>query len=98
MQISNCSKLYNQRMQSRYLIIKIRQKMTKYSNKGRDSGILAYEISLSEISVKFSDGSVYRYSYDSAGRDNVEQMKKLAQQGEGLNSFINKYVKFKYVR
>lgn len=72
--------------------------MTRYSNKGHDSGILAYEISPTEISVKFSDGSVYRYSYNSAGQNNVEQMKKLAQQGEGLNSFINKHVKFKYVR
>lgn len=72
--------------------------MTKYENKGRDSGILAYEISDSKISIKFSDGSVYHYSYASAGQSNVEQMKKLAQQGEGLNSFINTHVKFKYVR
>lgn len=72
--------------------------MTQYANKGRDSGILAYEISNSKISVKFSDGSIYHYSYDSAGQNNIEQMKKLAQQGEGLNSFINKHVKFKYVR
>jgi len=56
------------------------------------------EISDSKISVKFSDGSVYHYSYVSAGQSNVEQMKKLAHQGEGLNSFINTHVKFKHVR
>ena len=72
--------------------------MTKYEDKGGDSGILAYEISDSKISVKFSNGSVYHYSYDSAGQSNVEQMKKLAQQGEGLNSFINTHVRFKNVR
>lgn len=72
--------------------------MTQYSNKSGNSGILAYEIRDSQISIKFSDGSVYHYSYISAGQSNVEQMKKLALQGEGLNSFINTQVKFKYVR
>lgn len=72
--------------------------MTQYSNKGGDSGVLAYEISDSKISVKFSDGSIYHYSYASAGQGNVEKMKKLAQQGEGLNSFINTHVRFKYVK
>lgn len=39
---------------------------------------------------------VYRYSYKSAGVENVENMKVLAEQGYGLNSFINIYVKYKY--
>ncbi|WP_199669333.1 hypothetical protein [Coprococcus sp. AF16-5] len=41
---------------------------------------------------------VYRYSYKSAGVENVENMKVLAEQGYGLNSFINRYVKYKYER
>lgn len=54
--------------------------MTQYNNKSGNSGILAYEIRDSQISIKFSDGSVYHYSYISAGQSNVEQMKKLALQ------------------
>jgi len=44
----------------------------------------------------FRNGSVYTYSYDSAGEDNVEQMKQLAQSGSGLNSFILSNVKDDY--
>jgi hypothetical protein len=47
--------------------------------------------------VEFADTeSVYRYSYESAGRENVEEMKRLAVQGHGLNSFINRRVKYLY--
>lgn len=80
------------------LMLKERENMVQYANKGCDSGVLAYEISDSKISVKFSDGSVYHYSYASAGQGNVEKMKKLAIHGEGLNSFINTHVRFKYIR
>jgi len=47
--------------------------------------------------VEFADTeSVYRYSYESTGRENVEEMKRLAAQGHGLNSFINRRVKYLY--
>ncbi|WP_373071166.1 hypothetical protein [Sulfurimonas sp.] len=72
--------------------------MTKYLDIDNDSGIEAYEISSDRISVKFKGGSVYVYSYQSAGKDNIEHMKKLAKTGDGLNSFINLNVKYKYVR
>lgn len=72
--------------------------MTKYLNINNDSGIEAYEINVDRISVKFKDSSVYVYSYQSAGKENIERMKKLAQSGDGLNSFINLNVKYKYVR
>ena len=49
------------------------------------------------IEVEFADTeSVYRYSYESAGLKNVEEMKRLAAQGHGLNSFINRRVKYLY--
>ena len=72
--------------------------MTKYLDIDNDSGVEAYEISSDRISVKFKGGSVYIYSYQSAGKENIEHMKKLAKSGEGLNSFINLNVKYKYVR
>ena len=72
--------------------------MERYRNRGGDSGIVAYEIGLDFITVKFSDRSVYLYTYQSAGRANIERMKRLAIAGEGLNSFINRRVRKRYAR
>jgi hypothetical protein len=72
--------------------------MIKYLDLDKDSGVEAYEIIFDRISVKFKGGSVYVYSYQSDGRENIEKMKKLAQLGDGLNSFIKLNVKYKYVR
>lgn len=70
--------------------------MNSYSNNGRDSGVRAYEIGPDYIKVQFSDLSVYTYSYGKAGKDHVDNMKELAIQGEGLNSYINTKVKYLY--
>ena len=67
--------------------------MEKYKNIGHDSGVLAYEIGDDFIKVEFSSGSLYLYSYESAGRQNIEEMKELAIAGQGLNSFINRNVR-----
>ena len=71
--------------------------MAAYKNLGGDSGIDSYEIAGDSITGTFSDRSVYRYNYASAGRDNIEHMKTLAVAGEGLNAFINTNVKKMYV-
>ncbi|MEI9912259.1 MAG: hypothetical protein WDO71_22955 [Bacteroidota bacterium] len=70
--------------------------MERYRNSGGDSGVSAYEIGSDYIRVRFSTGSVYQYSYRKAGSGHIEQMKALAQNGAGLNSYINRYVKFLY--
>ena len=70
--------------------------MTRYSNKGKDSGISAYEIKDNSIIVQFSTGVKYLYTYSSAGASNIENMKELAIKGEGLNSFIMKYARTAY--
>lgn len=70
--------------------------MKRYKNLGGDSGVVAYEIGSDFIKVQFSDGSVYRYTYASAGSHNIEHMKQLAENGHGLNSFINTTVRYKY--
>ena len=64
--------------------------MTQYRNLSGDSGVVAYEISDGSIEVQFSDGSVYLYTNDSAGGANIEKMQRLAEDGEGLTSFINR--------
>lgn len=70
--------------------------MPEYMNLGGDSGVAFYEISPNSITVQFSDGAVYLYTYASAGPAAIEQMKFLARTGEGLNSYINRYVKYGY--
>jgi hypothetical protein len=70
--------------------------MENYKNLSGDSGVKAYELGSDSITVEFNDGKVYQYTYQSAGRENVESMKKLAVAGKGLNSFISREVKERY--
>ncbi len=70
--------------------------MTLYKNIGRDSGVRSYQIQSNTISVTFTSGVTYVYNYGSAGKEHIENMKELAQNGRGLNSYINKYVKNRY--
>ena len=70
--------------------------METYANLGGDSGITNYEIGPDFIRVQFFDGSIYRYTYASAGSANIEYMKQLALQGHGLNSFIMRNVRKLY--
>ncbi len=72
--------------------------MEQYKNLGQDSGVVAFESGIDFIKVQFRDGSVYLYTYSSAGSDNIEHMKQLARNGEGLNSFINRKVRKAYAR
>ena len=71
--------------------------MERYRNSGGDSGVSAYEIGSTYIKVMFSGTArTYTYSYGKAGSSHVEQMKILALNGRGLNSYINRYVKHLY--
>lgn len=70
--------------------------MERYANRSRQSGVSAYEIGLNYIRIRFTSGSIYQYSYRKAGQYHVDNMKRLAIQGSGLNSYINNNVKFKY--
>jgi hypothetical protein len=72
--------------------------MERYGNLGGNSGIVGYEIGADFVRVQFSTGSVYLYTYDSAGSDNIEHMKQLARGGQGLNSFIQRNVRSSYAR
>jgi hypothetical protein len=75
---------------------KIGVMMERYKNLGGDSGVEAYDLTTDSIKVEFSDGAVYLYTYASAGHQNIEHMKKLAVNGQGLNSFINTTVRKQY--
>lgn len=67
--------------------------MQTYKNLSGQSAVESYEIGEDFIVVKFkapsrTGGTLYKYTYASTGRDNVEHMKALAEAGEGLATFI----------
>lgn len=70
--------------------------MQRYANLGGGSNVVGYEIGVDWIRVQFGDGSIYLYTYQSAGASNIEHMKQLAAAGQGLNSFIGRVVKKAY--
>lgn len=72
--------------------------MTEYENLGGDSGVVAYEIFPLVIHVLFSSNMIYEYTYLKPGRTDVEEMKRLAAAGKGLNSYIKNVVKDRYSR
>jgi hypothetical protein len=72
--------------------------MERYANVSGNSGVVAFEIGADFIRVKFLDGGIYRYTYESAGESNVEEMKRLARAGRGLSGFISVSVREMYSR
>ena len=70
--------------------------MERYKNLGGNSSVIGFDINSDSIVVYFSDGTIYLYSYISAGSNNIEEMKSLAQKGQGLNHYIMTNVRFKY--
>ena len=67
--------------------------MQSYSDSDGDSGVVAYEIGAGSIIVRFADGGTYLYDASAPGLEHVEEMQRLARVGDGLNSYINKYVR-----
>ena len=63
-----------------------------YKNLGWDSNIAAYYYDATSITVKFKSGSatIYLYTYASALMPHIEAMKKLADAGQWLHSYIGK--------
>jgi hypothetical protein len=65
--------------------------MEPYGNLSGDSGVQSFEIGPDFITVRFHDRPPYLYTYETAGRDNVERMKRLARAGRGLSTFISQH-------
>lgn len=70
--------------------------MTEYKNLSGDSGVAAYELAEHSIQVEFQGGDVYLYTRDSVGEENLVRMKKLADAGKGLSTFISQHVRGKF--
>lgn len=74
--------------------------MTPYLNLSGASNVVSYEITEDSIHVVFASGTHKNYLYNNSrpGRGMVDQMKVLAKQGRGLNSYISCVVKSNYAR
>lgn len=70
--------------------------MQIYKNLGGNSNVQWFIIGDDYIDVQFGSGNPYRYSYRSAGKEKVETMKRLALEGQGLNSYIMKNARLDY--
>ena len=72
--------------------------MQRYKSNNRDTGVSAYLPGKDYIDIQFRDGRTYRYSYKKPGNVAVNKMKRLAAEGKGLTTYINKYVRENYER
>ena len=72
--------------------------MKRYKNLGGDAGIRAYEIDEGAITIQFEDGSTYRYTDAVTGADHILEMQRLAEAGEGLTTYINRFVRERYAK
>ena len=70
--------------------------MQPYKDIHGNSGIAAYEIGRGSITVRFFDGGTHLYDASAPGAAHVAQMQRLAQIGDELNTYINKYVREAY--
>ena len=69
--------------------------MQRYRNYSGTSGIRSFEIGEDFIVLKWAGDELFRYTYTSVGKENVEVMKQLAIKGSHLNAFINRHPEIK---
>ena len=70
--------------------------MKRYKSLEADTGVTGYETGRDYIRVRFKNRAIYRYTYASTGANKIEAMKRLAEQGDGLTTFINQHVREAY--
>ena len=70
--------------------------MKPYKNLSNESGIARYEILANGIRVQWDSGAVYFYSEESTGIEHIAEMKRLAEKGRGLATYINQHVRENY--
>lgn len=67
--------------------------MIQYNASNSYARILSYEISNTEVSIRFSTGALYTYHRHLLGENKYNNIIGLAEQGRGLNSYLNKHCK-----
>lgn len=64
--------------------------MKPYQNQTGKSSIKAYQLYLDAIKIRFANGSVYLFTNENCGADNIAEIKRYAQLGDGLQRFIKR--------
>lgn len=72
--------------------------MHRYRNLDGHSGVVAYELGEGSIRIRFVGGETYEYTDASSGAEHVRNMQILAQAGEGLATYVSKFVHDAYAR
>jgi hypothetical protein len=69
-----------------------------YQSQNGNSGVSFYALGPSSISVWFHEGRGYVYDSRRPGKLHVDEMKRLAEEGRGLTTYINKHVRKNFAR
>jgi hypothetical protein len=73
--------------------------MTPYRDVSGRSGVESYETQPKAIIVRFKrTGDTYLYDYSKPGKEMVEEMKRLAESGRGLATYVSQVVKGRYAK
>lgn len=72
--------------------------MERYRNRHGDSGVVGFEDDLQGLTVLFDDGHVYLYTNLQPGHHDLQEMRRCAHRGWGLNAYINRHVRRRYAR
>ena len=70
--------------------------MEKYKGLSGNAGVKRFEILDEGIILQFEDGRMYWYDYEMPGKEDVEEMKRLAKVGKGLTTHVNQRVRGRY--
>jgi hypothetical protein len=73
-------------------------RMQRYRNRSGHSGVTGYLLGDGCILVRFIDGAIYEYTDQVSGAEHVRAMSQLAQTGQGLATYISRYVRDRYAR
>lgn len=72
--------------------------MEPYRNCSGHSGVVGYEAREDGIVVCFIGGQCYLYDRNRPGPEHVANMLELAAAGEGLATYISRFVRERYAR
>ena len=72
--------------------------MKPYTDRNRDSGIVAYEYGDDWIHIQFKHGGTYEYLSSNISAAHLNTMKRLSDSGYGLNAYNNKQPEIKNKR
>ena len=64
-----------------------------YENKSGNSGITRFKSERDAIEITFNTGEIYRYDNQKPGAKHVAEMKRLAEEGHGLATYISQNVR-----